>query len=175
MRSISEEEQMLTSMQDFIDYFGGIRRRTLNYIRVVPGDRLDWSPTAGEYTCGDIMRHLMAAEQMYVHLIRAGEWRYPGHTAHAGESLDALIARMDAAHKAAMEVLRSISDGELAATRPSFLPDSPPVKVWRWLMAMVEHEVHHRSQLASYLTLMGCQPPQIFGVGVEDLIARSLG
>ena len=37
------------------------------------------------------------------------------------------------------------------------------------LMAMCEHEVHHRSQLASYLTLMGIDAPDIFGLGVEDV------
>jgi hypothetical protein len=36
-------------------------------------------------------------------------------------------------------------------------------------MAMCEHEVHHRSQLASYLTLMGVDAPDIFGLGVEDV------
>ena len=49
-----------------------------------------------------------------------------------------------------------------------------PVKAWRWLMVMVEHEIHHRSQLAVYLSLMGEQPPHIFGLGVEDLIAISV-
>jgi uncharacterized damage-inducible protein DinB len=34
---------------------------------------------------------------------------------------------------------------------------------------MTEHEVHHRSQLASYLTWMGVEPPDIFGLGVEDV------
>jgi hypothetical protein len=29
--------------------------------------------------------------------------------------------------------------------------------------------VHHRSQLASYLTLMGVDAPDIFGLGVEDV------
>jgi hypothetical protein len=36
-------------------------------------------------------------------------------------------------------------------------------------MAMCEHEVHHRSQLASYLTLIGIEAPDIFGLGVEDV------
>jgi len=43
------------------------------------------------------------------------------------------------------------------------------VHTWRLLLAMVEHEVHHRSQLASYLTLMGVEAPDIFGLGVEDV------
>ena len=40
-------------------------------------------------------------------------------------------------------------------------------------MAMVEHEIHHRSQLASYLSMVGEAPPQLYGLGVEDVIVQS--
>ena len=40
---------------------------------------------------------------------------------------------------------------------------------------MIEHEIQHRSQLALYLTLMGLDPPQIYGLGVEDAIALATG
>ncbi len=33
-------------------------------------------------------------------------------------------------------------------------------------MAMVEHEIHHRSQLADCLKQVGVEPPQIFGLGI---------
>ena len=36
-------------------------------------------------------------------------------------------------------------------------------------MSVIEHEVHHRSQLASYLEIMGVEPPQIFGLQVNDV------
>jgi uncharacterized damage-inducible protein DinB len=42
-------------------------------------------------------------------------------------------------------------------------------------MAMVEHEIHHRSQIAMYLSLMGVPPPHIYGLGVEDVIALATG
>jgi len=47
-----------------------------------------------------------------------------------------------------------------------------------WAPKDGEHEVHHRSQLASYLTWMGLEAPDIFGLGVEDverLIATTAG
>jgi uncharacterized damage-inducible protein DinB len=42
-------------------------------------------------------------------------------------------------------------------------------------MAMTEHEIHHRSQLAMYLLLLGVKPPHIYGLGVEELIAKATG
>jgi uncharacterized damage-inducible protein DinB len=164
---------MIRSMTELTDYFAIVRRRTMNYVRVIPSDRLDWAPQPGEYTCGDIVRHFMGTERMYITLIQTGRWRYPGHDDTQSEDLAALIARMEAQHAAALQAMRAVPDTELFATRPNFMPDSPPIKVWRGVMAMIEHEVHHRSQLAMYLTLMDVAPPQIFGVGVEELIMRA--
>jgi uncharacterized damage-inducible protein DinB len=36
-------------------------------------------------------------------------------------------------------------------------------------MATIEHQVHHRSQLAFYLALLNAPPPQVFGVREEEL------
>ncbi len=72
-------------------------------------------------------------------------------------------------HAEAAARLRGLAGGVLGETRPALEPDARPVRAWRLLLAMVEHEVHHRSQLASYLTWMGLEAPDIFGLGVEDV------
>ena len=72
-----------------------------------------------------------------------------------------------------MQRVRAYPDSELFTARPTL--NGPLVKAWRLLMAMVEHEIHHRSQLAMYLMLLGVQPPHIYGLGVEDVIARATG
>jgi uncharacterized damage-inducible protein DinB len=164
---------MIQSVSGFIDYFGGIRRRTLNYIGVLPAEQMDWTPRPGQFTCGDIVRHLAATERMFVGAVVEGRWRYVGHTAADTPGLDAALAQLEAAHTAAMDALRTVPDAALLERRPSL--DGPPVKAWRLLMALVEHEIHHRSQLAVYLMLLGVEPPQIYGLGVEDVIARATG
>lgn len=164
---------MIQSVATFADYFESIRRRTLNYARVIPPDRFEWQPKPDEFTCGEILRHLAATEKMYIRVFTEGIWNYAGHQRGTLNTLDENIAYLEKIHLEAMEKLRAASDDLLKVPRVGVLPDSPPVKAWRWLMAMVEHEVHHRSQLASYLTLMGVEPPQIYGVKVEELMALS--
>jgi len=39
---------------------------------------------------------------------------------------------------------------------------------------MVEHEVHHRSQIDTYAGLEGWPVPDIFGRSAEDIAARQL-
>ena len=163
---------MIRTTTDFIKYFESIRRRTLNYARVVPEERLGWAPGDGEFTCAEILRHIMASERMFVRVVTEGRWRYDGHETEAEQSLEGLVAELAQSHSEAVQTLKRLSDRELDAPRDG--PGGQPLKAWRWLMAMTEHEVHHRSQLAVYLSLMGVQPPHIFGLGVEDLIAISV-
>jgi len=165
---------MIQSTTDFIKYFESIRRRTLNYIRVVPPERLSWAPKEGEFTCADIIRHFGLAEAMFVRVAMEGVWHYAGHEAEKEAGLDELIAGLEAVHLESMEKLGRFPDEELKAPRYGPKGEGHPLKAWRWLMAMTEHEIHHRSQLAVYLSLMGVQPPHIFGLGVEDLIALSV-
>ncbi len=164
---------MLQSVAAFSAYFDGIRRRTVNYIRTVPADRIDWAPQPGEMTCGEIVRHLAAGEQMFVGTVAEGRWLYVGHTVEGPDSLDAALADLQATHEAALVRLGTLPDSVLMTPHPTL--NGPPTKGWRLLMAMVEHEIHHRSQLAMYLSLMGVPPPHIYGLGVEDVIALATG
>ena len=41
-------------------------------------------------------------------------------------------------------------------------------------MSIIGHDVHHHSQLASYLEMMGIEPPQIFGLQVDDVAELSI-
>jgi uncharacterized damage-inducible protein DinB len=168
-----EETTMIQTIASFISYFESVRRRTLRYIRVIPPEQLEWAPKPGEFTCGDIVRHIGAAEAMFVGVVVDGRWHYAGHASETPVELSEAIRSLDDSHSVAMQRLGEVPDDVLFQLRPSL--DGPPIAAWRWQMAMVEHEVHHRSQLAVYLTLLDVTPPHIFGLGVEDVIARATG
>jgi uncharacterized damage-inducible protein DinB len=160
---------MIASASGFADYFEGVRRRTRDFFSAIPADHIDWAPKPGEYSCGDIVRHVAAAEAMFVGAAVDGRWRYAGHDRAEAPTLEAALARLDTGHAGASARLRGLAAGALEQTQPSLEPGARPVRTWRLLLAMVEHEVHHRSQLASYLTWMGVEAPDIFGLGVEDV------
>ena len=164
---------MIQNISSFITYFESIRRRTLNYIRVIPADRLGWSAKPGEFTCAELLRHIIATESLFVGTVVTGRWKYPGHKCEPSDTLDSLLATMEANHRQAMESLAKLDDAVLLESRPTL--KGTPVKAWRILMMMVEHEIHHRSQLAMYLTLIGVEPLHIYGLGVEDVIALATG
>lgn len=70
-------------------------------------------------------------------------------------------------HEAAMLRLRAAPPDVLATKRPTL--QGHPVKGWHLLMAMAEHEVHHRSQVSQYLVALGLEAPQIFGLKIEQV------
>ena len=160
---------MITSARAFADYFDGVRRRTVAFFRAIPAERVDWAPKDGEYTCGDIVRHVAACERMFTGAVCDGRWTYPGHERAKAPTLEAALADLEAAHEDCGARLRALGDGALDTTRPPLESGAQPARAWRLLLAMAEHEVHHRSQLASYLTWMGLEAPDIFGLGVEDV------
>jgi uncharacterized damage-inducible protein DinB len=106
---------------------------------------------------------------MFTGVVAEGVWRYDGHARALAPTLDAALGLLDARHAAAFRALAKTGDAALAESRPPLEPGGRPIRGWRVLMAMCEHEVHHRSQLASYLTAMGVDAPDIFGLGVEDV------
>lgn len=167
----SLQSGMIHDIPAFIRYFDGIRRRTLTFVWAIPANKFDWSPQEGELTCVEIVRHLAAAEVMFVTAFIEGRWLYPGH--EDPSDLDQAVARLVTTHTQQMDRLRATSDEELFQSRPTL--NGPPAKAWRLLMAMIEHEVHHRSQLAVYLAMMGVEPPQIYGLGFEDIIKLTTG
>jgi uncharacterized damage-inducible protein DinB len=163
---------MIRSVESYIEYFNGIRRRTLTFAHAIPADRVDWSPRENEFAFGDILRHLAAVEKMTINAVVNKKWKaYPGHARDLAHELKDIIGYLETTHAEATNLLRTLSDAELQQPRPALA--GPPLKAWRLLMSIIEHEIHHRSQLAGYLTMLGVTPPQIFGLEVDDVIVMS--
>jgi uncharacterized damage-inducible protein DinB len=163
---------VIATVADFVRYFEGVRRRTVTVVNRVTPALLDWRPRPEELTCGDIIRHLAGAERFFVTKVledRFTEDLDPGPPLpHA-----ATRARLDAVHRAEMTRLAAMPDRRLGTPLPDL--DGGTVKAWRFLMAMVEHEVHHRSQLDCYLAEAGVEPPQLYGYRMEEVVARAAG
>lgn len=160
---------MIGSVAEFTRYWAGVRRRTWATVDRVEPARLDWAPRAGEMTCGEIVRHLAGAERFFV--TKVVEDRFTDDlTPGAGLDHAQTRALLERVHREEMGRLAALDDGVLASPRRDL--DGGTIKAWRFLMAMVEHEVHHRSQLDCYLAEMGVDAPQIFGRRFEDVAAQ---
>ena len=154
------------------DYFDAIRGRTRRVAVLVPPDQLEWRPRDGAFSFGDLIRHLGAIERyMFAENAQRKPSRYPGHGRELADGYDGVIAYLDRMHAESMAIFSSLSNDDLEAK--CVTPAGTPITVWKWLRAMIEHEVHHRAQIYMMLGMLGVATPPLFGLTSEEVRARS--
>jgi uncharacterized damage-inducible protein DinB len=161
---------MITSPKEFVKYFRGLRRRTTWVLDAVPPDKADWAPAPGEFTPVEIVRHLASTVETYTTIIEENRWTYSGHGPELGRTWPEALAYLEKSTEACLARLEALPADVLREKRDTM--GDRPISAWRFLTLMVEHEVHHRSQLATYLTLMGIEPPQMAGMKIEEIAAE---
>ena len=52
---------------------------------------------------------------------------------------------------------------------PCTTPAGASLPTWKWLRAMLEHEIHHRGQLYLMLGMLGVPTPPLYGLTEEQV------
>ncbi|UCA60215.1 DinB family protein [Chryseobacterium rhizoplanae] len=158
----------ITSVASFIDYYEKIRARTNKIIGAVPPEHIDFAYKPGKFTIGDQIRHIAAIERyMYGETISGRESAYPGCGKELADGYENTVTFFNEMHKQTLEIIHRLSDQDL--NRKCLTPGNNPISIWKWLRAMVEHEIHHRAELYIYLNLLDVRTPQIFGFSAEEV------
>ena len=161
-----------TSTSEFLDYFGKVRQRTLKVIACIPSEKFDWRYADGKFSFADVIRHLGAIERyMWAENAQLKPSRYPGHGRELADGPENVLEFFDRMHQESMEIFGRLSDEDMK--RKCLTPGGAPITVWKWLRAMIEHEVHHRSQIYVYLGMLGIPTPPIYGLTSEEVKERS--
>jgi len=159
-------------MEFSTDYFDTIRARTRRVAVIVPPDQLEWRPRDGAFSFGDLIRHLGAIERfMFAENAQRKPSRYPGHGRELADGFDDVIAYLDRMHAESMSIFNALSPEDLESKCTT--PAGTPITVWKWLRAMIEHEVHHRAQIYLMLSMIGVATPPLFGLTSEEVRAKS--
>ncbi len=156
----------------FLKYWSSIRGRTTRVVRCIPPERLEWTWREGKFTLGDLVRHLAAIERhMFAENARGRPSRYPGHGRELAEGYEAVVAYLERMDAETVEILRGLPDGRLLERCTT--PGGASLPVWKWLRAMVEHEIHHRGQIYLYLAQLDVETPPLYGLSSEEVFERS--
>jgi uncharacterized damage-inducible protein DinB len=164
---------MNESFDSFLNYFESIRKRTLRVARCIPPDQIDWTPREGKFSFADLIRHLAAIERyMYAENAKFRPSRYSGHGKELADGYDNVLKFLEDAHQESMEIFRTVSQEDLQ--KKCTTPAGGEITLWKWLRAMIEHEVHHRGQIYLYLQLLGVPSPPLYGLTSEEVRERSI-
>ena len=155
---------MITDPEAFLRYFDSIHRRTVRDIEALPAAAESWAPPAGEgensWSIADIVRHIAESRLYFAKAYRGEGWIFDWPVPIT-ESQSSWLPALEAS---ALEFRQRIQDTPLdwLARRMPMIDTDGALSGWRVLMMMLEHEVHHRSQIDTYSGLQGWDVPQIF-------------
>ncbi|HAS42023.1 MAG TPA: DinB family protein [Microscillaceae bacterium] len=163
----------ITDINDFLDYYKKVRKRTLRLIKHIPADKIEWSYHPDKFTFGDLIRHLANTERyMYCENVCFRPSLYPGHGTEFAEGYDNIVAYLNEKHQESLEVLGQITSEDLQ--KKCTTPGGVALRVWKWLRLMAEHEIHHRGQMYTYLGFLGETVPSIYGLTEQEMHANSI-
>jgi uncharacterized damage-inducible protein DinB len=157
---------------EFLHQFEQIRGRTMRLVRCIPQDKIEWTCRTGEFTLGDLARHIATTERYVFAECACGRpSRYSGCGPELADGLDNVIAFMERMHSESLEIFGSMSQEDFEKKGTS--PEGVPITVWKLLRSMLEHEVHHRGQIYVYLGILGVPVPSLFTLNARQLEALS--
>ena len=163
----------IATVSAFLDYFESIRGRTRRVVMCIPPDRLEWTHAPGRFTLGDLVRHLASIERwMFAENVSGRPSRYPGHGAELAHGYEDVIEYFDRMHAESIAIFSALTDEALQHRCQT--PSGGSLPIWKWLRAMIEHEVHHRGQIYLMLGMLDVATPPLYGMTSEEVRSRSV-
>ena len=162
----------MQNLDTFLEYFDKVHQRTMRVARCAPPSQLDWSFREGAFTLGDLLRHMAAMKRhMFVETYRGQPNRYAGCSKNLAVGYDQTMALMENLQRESVDIISNV--GAEGLVRKCTTPDGASITGWKWLRSMVEHEIHHRGQVYTYLALLGVRTPPLYGLTAERVQERS--
>ena len=147
MPGITDE---ISTLSEHLERFRGVTLQTLD---LVPDDKLPWRPAEGLWSFAQQFLHIAQTEDFYAQGFFSGDWDLGRFAPPAGPLTREMVK----------EKLRETRAFTLDPARLDSIATVPNIPVqWSlrsWLWYLVEHEVHHKAQLALYLRQIGVTPP----------------
>jgi uncharacterized damage-inducible protein DinB len=158
----------ITSVKSFIDYYEKIRERTNRIVAIIPPEHLEFTYKQGKFTIGDQIRHIATIERyMYGETISGRKSAYPGCGKELADGYNNVVKYFNQLHQETIDIISKFSDADL--NRKCLTPANAEITLWKWLRAMVEHEIHHRGELYIYLNLLDVATPPLYGLSAEKV------
>jgi uncharacterized damage-inducible protein DinB len=162
---------MIGSIDGFLRYFDAVHRRAHRDIAALPPEADGWAPAAGEgegaWSINTLVGHMAGSRLYFASAYRGEGWisPMPPEVSRRDLWLDAL----DDSARQLRAALEGTPDAWLQR-KVAMIDSDGALSGWRVLMMMVEHDIHHRSQIDTYAGLNGWDVPDIYGRSAETIV-----
>ena len=161
---------MINSITAFLKYFEAVNRRAMRDVAALPAEADGWTPAGGEgenaWSINKLVGHMCGSRLYFASAYRSEGWisPEPPDTSERALWLPALEASYSEFHAR----LSGTPDAWLER-KVEMIDSSGALAGWRLLLMMMEHDIHHRSQIDTYAGLNGWDVPQIFNRTAETI------
>lgn len=144
---------------ELAEYSVAVRESSLKRLRRVPVGFENWRPSSGALSLSELARHILAADEWFFRKLEDPSLRRMVACVGEGGPLsraefDDVLVRLEASGRRRAELLSSLANEDLSR----LIRDDrfgKEVTVW-WLAVRgnLDHEAHHRGQIATYIRLL---------------------
>ncbi len=142
----------------FVKDWQRIHKQTAQVMAAAPDDKLDWQPGADIFTLRQLVRHFPEAEATIARTALAGTMQ-KGELNLQQASVAEIINAFEAQHQELVDEVSKLTLEQLNEKVDAFGQQMRRIVLLR---ALLEHEIHHRGQLYTYLHLAGVKPPALY-------------
>ena len=162
---------MFSDLDSFLRYFRSVNRRAVRDVTALPPAADGWTPTGGEgenaWSINKLIGHMCGSRLYFASAYRLEGWISPeppdvGRAQLWAPALDASFERF-------CELVGEVGADGLSRQVPMIDTPDGSLTGWRVLMMMLEHDIHHRSQIDTYAGLNGWEPPDIYFRSAETI------
>ena len=135
---------------------------TAAVIAAIPAGGADYRPHADSRSAFEIAWHIVSAEIKYLDAVAAGVFPHDLKPVPNGVRTPAdMLAWYTEHHVAAMQSLENVTGNDLLRVVDFYGIRSFPAI--RLIQIILNHTIHHRGQLTTYLRPIGAKVPSIYG------------
>ena len=161
---------MINAVADFLRYFDAVHRRAIRDVGALPAEADGWAPAMGNgekaWSINNIVGHLGWSRLYFASAYRGEGWISP--PASDVSRREFWLPVLEESARALHAALESTPDAWLQR-KVQMIDSDGALSGWRILMMMLEHDIHHRSQIDTYAGINGWDAPQIYGRTAESI------
>jgi len=161
---------MISSIDGFLRYFDAVHRRAVRDVAALPPAADGWAPEHGEgenaWSINTLVGHMAGSRLYFVNAYRGEGWISPAAPDVARR--DQWLPALEESARLLRGMLEDTPD-EWLSRKVEMIDSGGALSGWRVLMMMVEHDIHHRSQIDTYAGMNGWPVPDIYGRSAETI------
>jgi uncharacterized damage-inducible protein DinB len=161
---------MLTSIAVFLDFFDAVNRRDMRDIAALPPEADGWAPASGTgegaWSINTLVGHMAGSRLYFASAYLGNGWISPPPP--DVRTRERWVPALETSAAEFRRLLQGTPD-EWLRRKIGMIDTEAALSGWRVLLMMVEHDIHHRSQIDTYAGLNGWDVPQIYGRRAEQI------